>query len=160
MLHSSGLDPSWPLNQLACISRKIGESARSCAGAGTGVGGAGGIEARAAPQPEVLGLTGRVAAGTVVPSGFTNPTTGADCRVGYATVGEAMAPPGAAGAVSAAGAVAVNSVNRDGGASSRVWVGGSAYATGSGVGAAGRAGSGSAAVSDRAGSMGFAGGEC
>src|SRR5687768_16949448 len=114
MLHSSETGPSCPLNQLCCISRKIGEvSPRSSAGA-AGCGGAGGIAASAAPQPFGFGLAGRCAAGTVPPSGRTKPVVGArfccTCRsgaaafmVGYAIVGELVAPEDgpAAGADSA-----------------------------------------------------------
>jgi hypothetical protein len=95
------------LNQLACISRKIGASARSSAGAGAGGGGGGGIAARAAPQPDGLGLVGLAAAGMVVPSGMTKPIVGVGFTVGYATVGDPMAA-----AVDAAGTAAAGSAPR------------------------------------------------
>src|SRR5258705_2261807 len=102
MLQSSGEVPSWPLNQLACICRKIGASARSCAGVAAGGGGAGGIAARAAPQPDGFGLTGGGGGGIFLPSGVTKPTAtcnsgDAGWSVGYAMVGELIAA-GAAGA--------------------------------------------------------------
>src|SRR6187402_1275783 len=98
MLHSSEIGPSCPLNQLCCISRKIGEDSPRSSACGTGGGGAGGIAARAAPQPLVP--TGR----RVEPSSGVLPKPGAgaklSCRsgaavfmVGYAIVGELVAVP-------------------------------------------------------------------
>src|SRR3982750_134136 len=100
MLHSSEIGPSCPLNQLCCISRKIGEVSPRSSACTAGGGGAGGIAASAAPQPFGFGLAGRCGAGTVPPSGVTKPEGGARlCRsgaagvmVGSAIVGELVAP--------------------------------------------------------------------
>ena len=85
MLHSGIV--SWPWNQLACICRKIGASERSAAG---------GDPAAPAAEPVGRGLVGR-RRGIRVPSGVTKPsatcTSGEAARtVGYATVGDLMAP--------------------------------------------------------------------
>src|SRR5690349_1152018 len=95
MLHSGIVSAPW--NQLACICRKIGASERSSLRSGAGGGGGGGIPARGAPQPPGREPVGRRGCGIRVPSGVTKPT--ATCRsgeagrmVGYATVGDLIAP--------------------------------------------------------------------
>src|SRR4051794_19048939 len=103
MLHSSVIGPSCPLNQLCCISRKIGEVSPRSSVCDAGGGGGGGIAASAAPQPLVFGPARRC--GAVPPFGVTKPVAGAKLccawrsgaavvMVGYAIVGEPVAPVG------------------------------------------------------------------